>query len=98
MKGKMTKRQKEVLKCIATHRRESAVSPTVREITDKLKISSVKSTFGTIESLIKKGYLKKTRKSRSIILTDQALEYLELKIYHTFDKWQKETTGSTTYY
>jgi len=73
----MTENQKELLKFISWYRLTHRNSPTLREMVSGIKVSDNKSILGIIAGLTKNGFLMRgDGKSRSILLTDQALEFL----------------------
>lgn len=63
----LTKRQAEILSYIRTFYRSHGYSPSFRELMQNFQLASLGSVFKHIESLISKGYLKKSKKAaRSI--------------------------------
>jgi hypothetical protein len=73
----MTENQKKLLQFVSNYRLKYANSPTLREITAGIGVFDNKSVLGIITALVNYGYLKKeNKKSRSILLTDKALNFL----------------------
>ncbi len=70
MTQKVTKRQQAVLDCIEACIREKGYGPTVREVCQKLGLSSPSTVHVHLKALEDKGYIKRDPlKSRSIALT-----------------------------
>ena len=68
-KQKLTKKQQAVLNCIENFINEKGYGPTVREICQELCLSSPSTVHVHLNSLEKKGYIKRdAMKSRSIIV------------------------------
>lgn len=73
----MTKNQEKLIRFIADYRLKYGASPTLQEMVNGIHVSDHKSVSGIITALIKQGYLEKgVQKTRSILLTDRALEFL----------------------
>jgi len=73
----MTENQKKLLQFVSSYRLKYANSPTLREIAAGIGVFDNKSVLGIITALLNYGYLKKeNKKSRSILLTDKALNFL----------------------
>jgi len=75
---KLTERQKKVLECIVKLQEEQNSSPSIIEICQRLGIRSTNGVAGHIKALIRKGYIEKTSKARSIKLTNKAREFFSL--------------------
>ena len=74
----ISKKQAQVLECIKQYSKEKGYSPTVREICSLLNLSSSSTVHAHLESLERKGYIKRdSMKSRSIILTHKGEEEQE---------------------
>ncbi|HOV32582.1 MAG TPA: transcriptional repressor LexA [Candidatus Hydrogenedens sp.] len=69
---KLTQRQKEVLECIQKFQEQMNYPPSILEICEQLGIRSTNGVVGHIRSLIRKGYLERSSKARSIKLTSRA--------------------------
>jgi len=69
---KLTQRQKEVLECIQKFQEQMNYPPSILEICERLGIRSTNGVVGHIRSLIRKGYLERSSKARSIKLTPRA--------------------------
>lgn len=70
-KSSLTKKQKLVMECIETFISQKGYGPTVREICDKMGLSSPSTVHAHMRALENKGYIKRdVRKSRSITLGD----------------------------
>ncbi len=70
MSEKVTKRQQAVLDCIEESIREKGYGPTVREVCEKLNLSSPSTVHVHLKALESKGLIKRDPlKSRSIALT-----------------------------
>jgi len=69
---KLTQRQKEVLECIQKFQEQMNYPPSILEICEQLGIRSTNGVVGHIRSLIRKGYLERSSKARSIKLTPRA--------------------------
>ncbi|MCX8064518.1 MAG: transcriptional repressor LexA [Candidatus Hydrogenedentes bacterium] len=67
----LTERQKRVLECIIKFIREQNYTPSIIEICQSLGIRSTNGVAGHIKALVKKGYIEKTSKARSIRLTEK---------------------------
>ncbi len=76
---KITKRQKIVLKNIYYYIYSKGYPPTIREIAKEMNFSSPKAVTDHLNSLEKKGYLKRRTGARSIKLTDKALGLPDFK-------------------
>lgn len=78
MSNKLTKNQAQLLSFISTYRLRYGIVPTLKEMVQELKVSDNKSVLGIIEALTKKDYITRNnnKKSRSILLTDKAIDYL----------------------
>lgn len=73
----MTDNQKKLLQYISAYRLKYGSSPTLREMVSGISVSDNKSILGIITALTRDGYLRKgTQKTRSILLTDKALDFL----------------------
>lgn len=74
---RLTKRQMQMLELVNSFRDKNGYSPTVREIADRLGLSSVATIAEHIDSLEKKGLVKRERdRSRSLELTPAGLSAL----------------------
>ncbi len=70
----ITKRQKQVLDCIAQYGQKHGYSPSLEEVGDKLGLSSLSTVRYHLEKLKKAGYLEKeTSKPRSINIAKQEM-------------------------
>lgn len=73
----MTDNQKKLIQYISGYRLKYGSSPTLREMVSGISVSDNKSILGIIAALTRHGYLRKgTQKTRSILLTDKALDFL----------------------
>jgi hypothetical protein len=73
----MTDNQKKLLQYISGYRLKYGSSPTLREMVSGINVSDNKSILGIIAALTRHGYLRKgAQKTRSILLTDKALDFL----------------------
>ncbi len=73
----MTDNQKKLLQYISGYRLKYGSSPTLREMVSGISVSDNKSILGIIAALTRQGYLRKgAQKTRSILLTDKALDFL----------------------
>lgn len=70
--NKLTQRQKAVLECIREFQEKLHYSPSILEICEHLRIRSTNGVVGHIRALIRKGYLERSSKARSLRLTPQA--------------------------
>lgn len=70
----LTERQKKVLDCIVKFQEEHNYPPSIIEICQRLGIRSTNGVAGHIRALIKKGYIEKTSKARTIKITHKARE------------------------
>ncbi len=70
----LTERQKRVLECIVKFQEEHNYPPSIIEICQRLGIRSTNGVAGHIRALIKKGYIEKTSKARTIKITRKARE------------------------
>jgi SOS-response transcriptional repressor LexA len=61
----LTKKQKDILKCINTLQEKEGFQPTVREIAQKIKTSS-SNVQGQLRMIERKGYILMTGKARGI--------------------------------
>lgn len=78
----MTKNQGNLIKFIADYRTKYGTSPTLQEMVTGIRVSDHKSISGIISALIKQGFLEKGRqKTRSILLTDKAFEFLGIPLF-----------------
>lgn len=78
----MTQNQKNLIHFIASYRVRYGTSPTLQEMVKGIGVSDHKSVSGIISTLIKQGYLEKGKpKVRSILLTDKALEFLNMPLF-----------------
>ncbi len=68
----LTLRQKEVLECIYHFQEQNQYAPSIIEICEQLGINSTNGVVGHIRALIRKGYIERTSKARSLRLTSQA--------------------------
>ncbi|HOQ31379.1 MAG TPA: transcriptional repressor LexA [Candidatus Hydrogenedens sp.] len=68
----LTHRQKEVLKCIRDFQEQLHYSPSILEICERLRIRSTNGVAGHIRALIRKGYVERSSKARSLKLTTRA--------------------------
>ncbi|HOK09108.1 MAG TPA: transcriptional repressor LexA [Candidatus Hydrogenedens sp.] len=73
----LTQRQKEVLDCIHDFQERMNYSPSILEICERLKIRSTNGVAGHIRALIRKGYLERSSKARTLKLTPKAQWFLE---------------------
>lgn len=62
----LTHRQEEVLNIIVREIETNGFPPTVREVRDRLGVSSIRGASVHLEALEKKGYIQKTGKARGI--------------------------------
>ena len=77
MKNTLTKNQARLLHYISVYRLRYGSVPTLKEMVRVIRVSDNKSVLGIIEALIKKGYItRRNKKSRSILLTKKAYNYL----------------------
>ncbi len=84
MAQKLTKRQQAVLNCIEECIQEKGYGPTVREVCDKLQLSSPSTVHVHLKALEDKGYINRDPfKSRSIALAYALDEESEDVIAHT---------------
>ncbi len=72
---KLTAKQQRVYEYLTEFTRRNGYAPSVREICDDLELSSTSTVFGHLETLEKKGYIRRgTGKNRAIeILNDKEL-------------------------
>ena len=72
---KLTAKQQRVYEYLTEFTRRNGYSPSVREICDDLELSSTSTVFGHLETLEKKGYIRRgTGKNRAIeIINDKDL-------------------------
>jgi len=72
---KLTAKQQRVYEYLTEFTRRNGYSPSVREICEDLKLSSTSTVFGHLETLEKKGYIRRgTGKNRAIeIINDKDL-------------------------
>lgn len=68
----LTQRQKEVLECIHEFQEQLQYAPSILEICERLHIRSTNGVAGHIRALIRKGYLDRSSKARSLKLTQKA--------------------------
>ena len=66
----LTKRQNQILEFIKIFIQKNQRAPTVREICKEFKFKSTNSAYQYINTLVKKGYLKKVHGARGVIITD----------------------------
>ena len=64
----LTANQRRVLDCIQRHIEQTGVAPTLREIAEKLQLSSHSSAQDYVEALIRKGALERSPKHRGLRL------------------------------
>lgn len=83
----LTERQKRVLECIVELQMEQNYSPSIIEICQRLGIRSTNGVAGHIKALIRKGYIEKTSKARSIKLTSKAQSIVSLEPKPLSDKY-----------
>lgn len=77
----MTDNQKKLLKFISSYRLKHGNLPTLREMVVGIEVFDNKSVLGIINKLIADGYLvKSNNKSRSVFLTEKALDFLDLPV------------------
>jgi repressor LexA len=69
---KLTQRQKEVLEYIQKYQEQMNYPPSILEICEQLGIRSTNGVAGHIRTLIRKGYLERSPKARSLKLTARA--------------------------
>ncbi len=75
MPKRLTPRQLEVLEAIRDSVRQRGLSPTVRELGDRLKIGSTNAVIGHLVALERKGWIvRDPMLSRSIRLTEEFVE------------------------
>ncbi len=79
----ITERQQKVLDFITRFTQTHGYSPTVRDIAAHLGVSSPSGVSRHLESLEKKGWLKKTGASRGIVLTSHGGQSISLPIVGT---------------
>jgi repressor LexA len=66
----LTKRQMETLELVRDYRRRSGYSPTIREVAEKLGLSSVSTVAEHLDSLEAMGLIRRQRdRARSVLLT-----------------------------
>jgi repressor LexA len=81
MQKPLTKKQEQILNFLKREIRQKGYPPTVREICDAVGLSSTSTVHAHLDSLEKKGYIKKSpTKNRSI-------EILEENFYGFSDQW-----------
>lgn len=68
----LTHRQREVLECIRDFQEQLHYSPSILEICERLGIRSTNGVAGHIRALIRKGYVERSSKARSLKLTTRA--------------------------
>lgn len=75
----MTKNQKKLLAYVEEHRLKTGMGPSYREISSKIKLSSIRSVHLIVRALAKKGFLTNASetKFRSLQLTDRGREALK---------------------
>ncbi|HAJ74368.1 MAG TPA: hypothetical protein DCM49_06205 [Lachnospiraceae bacterium] len=82
--AKLTKRQEEILNFIKQEIFDQGVPPTVREICQAVDLKSTSSVHSHLETLEKKGYIKRAHdKSRTIIVTDD--DFKNMRMQKTLD-------------
>jgi SOS regulatory protein LexA len=74
---KLTLKQKEILRKIKTFRGEEGYFPSIRELSQILRVTSSNTVFSHLQALIKKGFLKKNSKGKMIAITDEAHDFSE---------------------
>lgn len=75
----ITARQREVLACICEMRRTTGVSPTIREIGERMGIGSTNGVGDHLRSLVRKGFLRHSfNTTRGLVPTTAGLEVLGL--------------------
>lgn len=72
METKLTKRQEEVLRCIVEFQSECDYAPSIMDICERMGIRSTNGVVGHIRALMRKGFLERSSKARSLRLTDLA--------------------------
>lgn len=77
----ITKKQKNVLDFIQSYKSENGISPTIKEISKKLKLKAVSTVHEHIKSLEEKGYLSKSENSaRSIKPKEEEKSIIKIPI------------------
>lgn len=64
----LTQRQKQVLELIRRHMTDQGAPPTIRELREGLKLSSLRGVTIHLEALVRKGYIQRSRQARGIRL------------------------------
>ncbi len=77
LKRELTQRQKEVLECIRKLQEQLQYTPSIQEICEQLQIRSTNGVARHIHALIRKGYLERSSKARSLKFTP-----LAQKLFH----------------
>jgi len=71
MAGNLTPKQQMILDFLKTEIRQNCYSPTVREICDSVGLSSTSTVHAHLETLERKGYIRRTAtKNRSTVILD----------------------------
>jgi len=77
----ITKKQKNVLDFIQSYKSENGISPTIKEISERLNLKAVSTVHEHIKSLEEKGYLSKSKNStRNISPKKSITSILEIPI------------------
>jgi repressor LexA len=76
----LTKRQMETLELLRDYRRRSGYSPTIREVAEKLGLSSVSTVAEHLDSLEAMGIIRRQRdRARSVLLTARGRSLLAVR-------------------
>ena len=74
MSAKLTKRQKQVLKCIEEYQEKHGFSPSIRDLCEMTGLRSSSSVHAHLKKLEENGYIERMREcARAIILKCKAL-------------------------
>lgn len=96
MKGRLTKRQEEILAFITAYQRENMICPSLEEISDHFQIA-VSSVFDHMEALEKKGVIERIPgQARSIRLTGEERQLKALTIPLTLKDGSTSTLTLST--
>lgn len=80
--SKLTLRQKEILKKIDQFYQQEGYFPSIRDLNQILRLKSSNTIFSHLQTLIKKGFLKKNSKGKIIATTNSSSNLLQ-KIQHS---------------
>lgn len=81
--GKLTLRQKEILKKINEFHQKEGYFPSIRELNQQLHLKSSNTIFSHLQALIKKGYLRKNPKGKIIEVINAAQSVFDNSIRKT---------------